>query len=101
MDFTRNGEVQDLDLSGIIGTGKKLIKIRIVVKSDNAGRMIEFRKKGNSNWVNAISCRTQAGNISIDYDIEIECDVNGKIEYKGVSSPFGTIDFTVRGWFIF
>jgi len=99
-NLTTNGVVQDLNLSGIISTGLKLVKLRVVVQDDAVGSIIEFRKKGNSNWVNDAACRTRVAGAPHDFDIEVECDASGIIEYLATNTTFDVIDIIVRGWFV-
>ncbi len=100
-DFTTDGTWNDLDLSGIIGTGVKLVHLRVSIEDGAANSGMYFRENGNSNAYNFSGGATAVANVDnhID-DCFVMCDSNGVIEYLGSNLAFTRIDLVVRGWFV-
>lgn len=97
--FTRDGNWNDLDLSGIIGTGRKLVHIRLMGKHNATDVELNFRTNGNSNDRNIGMLRVLTANIYNSVEFWIYTDVDGKVEYKCPAGIFSEIYLSVRGWF--
>jgi len=99
-DLTTDNTWNDLDLSGIVGTGVKLVHLYVTVSDGAAGSVLGFRQNGNANAWNAGFVRTQVADVYMDADIFVLTDEDGVIEYRGSDLAFTTIDITVRGWYL-
>lgn len=97
--LTADGAWHDLDISGIVGKGSKLVLIQSYL-NDNAGdKELKIRTKGNTNEVNIGTCHTQVANKTCDRNIFVYTDVNGIIQYKIDAATWQTIDLVIRGLF--
>jgi len=99
-DLTTDATWNDLDLSGIVGTGVKLVHLYIVIADDAAASIFAVKQKGNTNNWNAAYVRTQVANVYVDADVFVLTDEDGVIEYYGSNLAFTSIDIVVRGWYL-
>jgi len=98
-NFIRDGNYHDLDLSGVVGVGRRLVLVRLCIEGVYSGRYIWFKTKGNINSINIVERRTQVANISYYTDIWIYTNDAGVIEYNVHSTNINYIHFCIRGWF--
>ena len=99
-DFTKDNAWHTLDLSGIVGTGLKLVLLRFLLRATAAGAYIWLRKNGMSNTKNVAICYIPIAN-QFDAPSElINTDLGGCIEYKISDTLDTTLDLTVGGWFV-
>ena len=99
-DYTRDGLWHDLDLSGIIDKGTKLVLIRMGIKCNAAGKWIKFRQKGYENNANVAMLFTQVSLKDFDADILVRPDINGVIQYCIEPDTWGSLTTVIRGWFV-
>lgn len=93
-----DGTYHTWDLSGIISSGTKLVKIKGYCKSNSAGKEIIFRKNGNSNTINVAAVATQVANGFIDFELHVAPDANGVIEYKITAGGWIYINIVIAYW---
>ncbi|MBA7524181.1 hypothetical protein ES705_16318 [subsurface metagenome] len=99
VDLTKDGFYQLLDLSAIIGTGKKLLCIRVRINDSAGGKAAKFRTYGNEYETNMGVAYTQVANKTCEQNVWVYCDIDGKIEYAFDSATWNVIALCVRGWF--
>jgi len=97
--LTADGSWHDLDISGVVGIGKKLVLILADLQDNAGGKTLAVRTKGNTNEINVDICGTQVANKSCHHDYFIETDVNGIIQYNADVATWTTIDLVIRGYF--
>jgi len=98
-DLTIDGLWHDLDLSGLVTAGAKLILLEGEIEASSVGYNIEFRKNGNSNEINHCGMESLRNNEPRHRSCLVACDNSQKIEYKIDNQTWTTIDIAVRGWF--
>lgn len=100
-NLTQDGNWNDWNLTPIIGTSAKsaLLGIKIANTTVYGTEYIQFRKNGNSNALNIGQLGCQYNGIVNSGDIIVPVDSNGTIEYL-VGSTTGTINVTVKGWWL-
>ena len=97
-DLTKDAAWHDLDLSGIVGTGARLVALSIVIGAAAIPRIFNVRQNGNVNAINIGSLRLLVANETIIGTIWVKTDADGKIEYYASAGAFTTLDVSVRGW---
>ena len=97
--FTKDGTWYDLDLSGIIGKGVKLVMLGVYALTVGNTGGFHVRTNGNANEQNVSACYTQADSFNYGRDMWVVTDADGKIEYKAENVTWVGLDVTVRGWF--
>lgn len=97
-DLTTDGAYHDLDLSGIVPAGAKLVLIRVLMVDDAVSSIFKVRKNGNTNDINTRMLLTQIANIVIDDGLMVQCDTNRVIEYWASNLVWSAIFLAVRGW---
>ncbi|MBA7524151.1 hypothetical protein ES705_16288 [subsurface metagenome] len=97
--LTANDNWQDLDISGIVGTGRKLVVIESNLKDNAGGKVMLVRTKGNVNEINISPCGTIKADKTCSRNLLLSTDENGVVQYKIESGIWSITDLTVRGWF--
>lgn len=97
-DLTTDGTYRDIDLTGIVPRGAKIVRLRVKIEDDAAGRIFFLRKNGNSNTHNVYVVRTQVANVANDANFLIPMDSGEVIEYFASNTTWTTIDLVVTGW---
>ena len=100
LNFTRDGNWYDLDLSAIVPTGAVAVLLRAFIKSLTVSCYIAFRKNGNANTINIDALYTQVSNIANRTTIIVACDSSQKIEYAGSSGTGEILTVAVAGWWL-
>lgn len=99
-NFTKDGAWHDLDLSSIIGSGRRLVFVSVSLRANSVGLVFYLRENGNSNTANILSQITQVSGAFINLSGPVLSDDSGVIEYYASNSANWTwMNFTVRGWF--
>lgn len=93
-----NGAWQALNISGIVGTGHRLVLISVFAAAESYGNLIEFRTHGNVNDANAARLMTLVADGEHIADLWVWTDADGVIDYRCSSTTWDTMNFTVRGW---
>ena len=97
-DFTLDDQWNDLDLSGIIPKGAKLVTLIVLISDNNPNLYIKFRTKGNVNACNMLGAYTQAAGIFNFANGDVKPDTAGIIQYKASAALSDYLFVTVRGW---
>ena len=99
-DFVDDTAWNDLDLSAIIGSGKKVIEIRLRIQDGVANSVIQFRTNGQTNAYNAVMRRTQVAAQIYETDFRIETDTDGVIEIDFSPKPtdWNVANIVIRGY---
>lgn len=96
--FTTDGTWRDLDLSSIIGTGRRLVVISMGIQDGVVGNVFQLRTKGNSNALNVSILAIQVAN-QINYqDAIVLSDASGVIQYYATADTWTNIYVRVKGW---
>ena len=98
-DLTTDETWNDLDLSSIVPEDAIAVILSVRVQDGQAGNVVKFRKKGNSNTNNSVSIRTQVADVNIDQQVTVFCDTSRVIQYYGTNTTFTTINIVVSGWY--
>jgi len=99
-DLTVKGTWTEIDLSSIVPIGAVAVAIALEVDTAPALATIQFRKKGNTNFIEGDGLTTQILDKSIRGTLILSCDSDRKIEYMLGDATWNEIDFVVKGWFI-
>lgn len=95
------GTYQDLDLSSIVGSGRRLVLLRISGHSSVAGKYLYIKDKGFTGEENTSDIYTQKDGTYFRVDSWVTTDENGKVLIRGtVEASWSWLDITVAGWFV-
>lgn len=97
-DFTYDNNYQDIDLSGIVGAKACLVLIGLRIKCATTTEYLYWREKGNSNEFNVVHRQIKTANVFINYEVWVQTDATGKIEFKATPGTYTNMDFVVKGW---
>lgn len=90
----------DLDLSGIVGVGRRLMFLHGVTYGGVGTGIIQFQTKGNVNGVNVAAWHVVA-DITVYKTQPLYTDASGVVQYYASAPPaIAAGDFVVTGWFI-
>jgi len=95
--LTMNNNWYDLDLSGIVPAGTRVVNLRVTYKDGTVGAYIEFRKNGYSNAATASPFGVLVANVYHYGNAWVPCDTSQVIEYR-LSEAFTECYFTVIAW---
>ena len=98
-NFTTDGNDHDLDLSAIVPTGAKWVKILARVVDETVGNVVWFFAKGETHRYNMIGQEVQVNGRTINIIGDVPLDANRKISYYTSNTTFTAINFLVRGWY--
>jgi len=99
-DFTRDGNPHELDCSGIVPAGAKMIRFIVSTKNNAAEETGIIGKNGNTNWYNAFEFTTPGAGIQQRWQGDVFCDTDRKVRYSFTATTWGVINLTVLGWFM-
>lgn len=99
LNFTLDGNWNELDLSSILPKGDILVRFKLSITDNAINSLMEFRKNGNSNEINIASSRTQVADITCETDLSVMCDSDGIIEYRATNTSWSSIGLAVLGWY--
>ena len=97
--LTCDGAYHELDLSGIIPTAARLVKIRIALEGSAGYPDFHVRTKGNVETTVSDIIKVITLNTLYFQTLEVACGSDGVIEYRGKVATYTTLNFTVAGWF--
>lgn len=97
--LTKDSDWHDLDISGIVGIGQKLVLIRAYINDSVGGKKCQFRTKGYANDFNVSRCITQVAAKTNDKECWVYTDANGIIQYYFDTATWYAINLVIRGWF--
>lgn len=97
--LTADGTWKELDLSSIVPETAwgRLVHLRCRILDNSAETMMQLRKLGNTNAVNAAKGVTATGGDSYYFDAWIVLDANRKVEYC-IDVGMDAAEITVAGW---
>ena len=102
-DLTTDGAWHDLNLATDVDAGiasAKAVALQVRVVSPSLGKVVQFRKNGNSNGTNTAKIEPSVTGISFFSDLIVAVDSSGIIEYNAVSETYNTLSIVVKGWWI-
>lgn len=99
--LTADGTWRTLDLSSIVpaGAASKLVHLRCRILDNSTESMMQLRKVGNTNAINAAKVVTAITNDSIYLDAWVMLDSARAIEYN-IDSNMNNAEITVAGWMV-
>lgn len=97
-DLIADGQWHDLDFSGKVPAGTKLVRLRIDIVDNAIGSIIRLRKKGNTNDPNRVQMATLVANMSLFDDKEVWLDENLKAEYWLTATVWSVITLCVSAY---
>ena len=97
-DFTKDGSYNELDISGIVPVGTKIILVFIKYLAAEQGKNFIFRPKGYTDYYNALNDYTEQGSLPYYKDGLIWVSSDRIIEYNISAATWAIFDFTIRGW---
>lgn len=97
--LTADGNWHDLDISSIVGAGKKLVVIESNLKDNAGGKVMLMRTKGNVNEINVSPCGTVKADKTCSRNMLLYTNENGVVQYIIDTGVWAITDLTVRGWF--
>lgn len=98
-DLTQDNNYYTLDISGIVGVGKRLVLLSCRMIEDQGNKAVTMDTNGQTYHINASIHRTQFANITYQFNAWVYTDADGKIEYRYESGTWGVTRISVRGWF--
>ena len=96
--LTDDGAWHDLDLSSIVPVGAVAVCIRVGITATTVGKILKFRKNGNSNEHTMNVQATVVATVNQYTEHKVACDSGRVIEYN-MNGLTGT-DIWVLGWFL-
>lgn len=99
-DFTRDYQYHDLDLSGIIPAGTKLVLLWGAFKSDTPDCEGNFAQSGHTGEYLKSLYFEPVANIGCTMDCLIPVDSDRKIQYRFSNVTYLYINLSVVAWFI-
>ena len=86
-NLTDDTNWNDLDLSSIVGSAKKLVLMRITAKDTTIDQTISIKRTANSNDYAIFQLRNNVANIYSSIHPTVETDSDGKIKIKCSAKP--------------
>jgi hypothetical protein len=97
-DLTTDAAWNDLDLSAIVPAGAAAVLLKTRLQSADPGDKIRYRKKGNTNEINACGCEALRANVLRTRMGITAIDANRVIQYNADNIVWTQLDIVVRGW---
>jgi len=98
-DFIRDGNYHDLDLSGIVGVGKRIVSLRIAIETQSHANYLWLRIKGYVNAMNIVEVRTQVANVTMYVQCDVCTNEKGVIQYLFENVTWNYAHVNINGWF--
>lgn len=100
--LTLDSTWRDLDLSGIVPVGAVAVEITVQAANNVVGKLISFRKNGNTNTRVTLSQKTQVATKQIYISGKVACDGDRIIEYFGTANDgdWTAAQITICGWYM-
>lgn len=98
-DLTEDGNWHDMDLSGIVGAGRRLVQIYAQCNTDGSPYYAGFRTKGHTGTQNRYLEYNVVGAKTMCFDTWIYTDANGFVQYRFQPTTWTIINIAIRGWF--
>ena len=92
-DLTEDGTWRELDLSSIIGKREVMVRLKVLLQGDAAGKEAAFRINNATNI--ALRNYTQAADVRIGFNGDVKTDANGIIEYRVAAATWAIVDIAV------
>lgn len=99
-DFTKDNDWHTLDLSGVVGVGRRLVSIHIHIASLEVPRHARFATNGNTDDYNIAEVNAGVSINGVNGNFLVYTDADGKIQYKFQAATWFSAFFAIRGWFI-
>lgn len=100
VDFVRDENWHELDLSAIVPEGAKAVLLKVVVESVFEDKKFDLRAHGQIYNYNTCAIFTPKSSVRIGGVYLVPCDADRKIDYEAYSTGFTTINVIVVGWFL-
>jgi len=97
-DLTTDAAWHDLDLSAIVPAGAAAVLLKTRLQSADPGDAIRYRKKGNTNEINACGCEALRANVLRTRLGISAIDANRVIQYNADNIAWTQLDIVIRGW---
>ena len=98
-DLEADGDWHDIDLSGIISAGAKLVLLALELNHGTAGYFMQFRTKGHTSACAVVKVTTNAASRLVYTSICVQPDSDGIIQYEtGVAVMWLQTNMRVMGW---
>lgn len=99
-DFIRDGAYHELDLSGFIPFGTKLISITGYLRNSAANKAFRFGETSHISNKNIHVDFTQNANQLMGFHYDIIPDENRRIRYQFDNANFLVVILNIRGWWV-
>ena len=90
----------DIDLSSIVPVGTVAVLLAVELRAAVANVTLQFRKKGNANFLEGNGMTTQVDAQSIRSHFWIACDTNRKIQYFRGAGEYTKINISVIAYIV-
>ncbi len=97
-DLTKDGAWHDLDLSGIIPAGTKLVMLRVQIIALATVGVMKVKTKGNAQDVNVDIASMETNGFPENTTLLVVPDADGIVEYWMTNVTYITVLVTVAGW---
>ncbi|MBA7632831.1 hypothetical protein ES703_40386 [subsurface metagenome] len=99
-DFTYDGQIHDLDLSGIVPAGAVAVVLSLRIASPTTDMFFFIFKKSNGNIYNSFSTYNQVFNKFVSHTGTVGIDPDRVLSYKAPTMPINVLTLVVCGWFV-
>lgn len=99
-DFDTDGDPHELNLSSIVPAGAKAVLLALQIYDNETETYIEFRKNGNSNWINQSCVYIFVASLWHHFDLICPIGADRLLSYKTSINAFTYINLVVKGWWI-
>ncbi len=101
-DFTWDGEIHTLDLSGIVPANAKMVDILVDIRSDEESNYLMFFPANSTHYWDGIKVRTQSALNSNSNVLRVVLSTPQTIQYKAkiYTGIITILEVIVLGWYI-
>ena len=99
-DFTLDGNVHFLDLSGIVSAGAKAVTFQSHLECVVPNVRVQLFRAGNLNATNRSEAIVQIANQDWYQEMLVACNEARNIAYRFTFAPWTITDFTIKGWWL-
>lgn len=99
-DLIADSQWHDLDISHIVPSGERLVKVVFAVQAAVNTPGLILRHPGHTNNRNNIRTGNCPPGRCIWESGDVLCNVDGKLKYYLYTGTYNTIHITIRGWWI-